>query len=182
VRITPDEYGDGLLLYGDLVNETGTSQEPLFVNATFYDGEGQIVADDTDAYGYWPVLVLAPGGRTPFELIVEGIQSAANYELSVDAQPSGEVPRRDFEFSDLHEFEDEYGYCIGGTLRNPGSQLGDYLLVVATLYDDQGRVINFDEYYAAPEYVVGDQVEEFEVCPETYEKGIARYDLQAWGR
>lgn len=182
VRIYTDQYDDSLLLYGDLINNAGASQELWYLTGTFYDAQGQVIADEGSAYGYWPVEVIPPGGHVPFELIVEGIQSAAGFDLSVEAQPSSATPRQDFEFSDLYQLDEGYGYCIGGTLRNPGSKLQDYLTVVAVLYDGQDKVISFGEYYADPEYVVGDQTEEFEVCVDPHDQDVARYELRAWGQ
>jgi hypothetical protein len=60
--------------------------------------------------------------------------------------------------------------------------LRDDLVVVAVLYDSQDRVISFGEYYMDPEYVVGDQTEEFEICVDSYDQDVARYELRAWGQ
>jgi hypothetical protein len=179
VRVYTDQYEGGLLLYGDLLNDTGSSQEVWYLTGTFYDAQGQVIADEGNAYGYCPVDVISSGGRVPFDLTVEGIQSAADFDLSVEAEPSSAAPRQDFEFSDLDQLDEGYGYCIGGTLQNPGSELQDYLVVVAVVYDNQDRVISFDSYYTDPEYVVGDQTEEFEICVDSYDQDVARYELRA---
>ena len=177
-----DAYEGGLLVYGDLVNNTGASQEIFDIVGTFYDVQGQVVADETSTYSYWPVLVIPPGGRMPFELTVEGTRSADTYDLRVDAEPSGEVPRQDFEFFDLYQRDEGYGYCIGGTLRNPGVELQDDLVVVGALYDAQDTVIGFGEYYPYFEGLVGDQTEDFEVCADRFNQEVARYELRAWGQ
>lgn len=182
LRVCTDQYEGGLWLYGDLINNTGVYQELFFITGTFYNAQGQAIADEGNAYGYSPALVIPPGERVPFELTVEGVQSAANFDLRVEAQPSSQVPRQDFEFSDLDQLDEGYGYCIGGTLRNPGSELQDYLVVVAVLYDGQDRVIGFGEHRADPKSVVGDETEEFEICVDPHDQDVARYELRAWGQ
>jgi hypothetical protein len=169
-------------MYGDVFNQTGVAQEITFVTGTFYDAQGQVIADEGSAYGYAPILVLPPGGRAPFELIVEGIQNAASFDLRVDAQPSSQPVRHDFEFSGEDQQVDEYGYCVGGSIRNPGAPVQDDLVILAVLYDDQDRVISFGEYYPDYENLVGDQSEDFEVCMDTYGRTVARYELVGWGQ
>jgi hypothetical protein len=182
VRVHTDQDENNLRVYGNFINATGTSQELLFITGTFYDAQGQVIADEESTYDYWSVPVIPPGGRMPFELTVEGIQSAANFDLRVEAEPSNENPRQDFEFSDLYEDAAEGLYCVGGTLRNPGDRLQDYLLIVAILYDSQDRVINFNDRYADPEYAAGDDPQDFEVCVDTLSQEVTRYELQAWGQ
>jgi hypothetical protein len=177
-----NQYEGGLLMYGEISNKTGVAQEITFITGTFYDAQGQVIADEGSAYGYSPVLVLPAGGQAPFELIVDGVQSAASFDLTVDAQTSSQVARQDFEFSDEYQKNDEYGYCIGGSVRNPGAPLQDDLVILAVLYDDQDRVIGFGEYYPDYENLVGDQSEDFEVCVDAYGQTVARYELQAWGQ
>jgi hypothetical protein len=182
VRVYADQEDDSLQLYGNFSNNTGTSQELFYITGTFYDAQGQVIADEESTYDYWSVPVIPPGGRAPFELTVEGIQNAANFDLRVEAEPSSENPRQDFEFSDLYEDPGEDFYCVGGTIRNPGDQLQDYLLIVVVLYDNQDRVIYFSDYYANPEYATGDEPQDFEVCVDTLSQEVARYELQAWGQ
>jgi hypothetical protein len=177
-----DQDENNLRVYGNFINGTGTSQELLFITGTFYDTQGQVIAGEESTYDYWSVPVIPPGGRMPFELTVEGIQSAANFDLRVEAEPSNENLRQDFEFLNLYEDAAEGLYCVGGTLRNPGDRLQDYLLIVAILYDSQDRVINFSDRYADPEYAAGDDPQDFEVCVDTLSQEVARYELQAWGQ
>lgn len=171
-----------MLLFGDLINNTGFSQELFDIVGQFYDVNGQVVADESSTYGYWPIFVIPADGRMPFELTVEGIRDAANYDLRVDSEPSGEVPRQDFEFFDLYELNEDYGYCVGGRIRNPGGALEDDMVVVAVLYDAQDTIVGFGEYYPYFEELVGDQTEEFEICADTYSQQVARYELRAWGQ
>ena len=68
-----------------------------------------------------------------------------------------------------------------GRLRNLGDQINAYLLVVAVLYDDQDRVINYsDDYQRFPDGPASDTTG-FDVCVNPLEQNVARYELRAWG-
>jgi hypothetical protein len=182
VRIYADQEDDSLQLYGNFTNNTGTSQELFYITGTFYDAQGQVIADEESTYDYWSAPVIPAGGRAPFELTVDGIQNAANFDLRVEAEPSNENPRQDFEFSDLYEDPGGDFYCVGGTIRNPGDRLQEYLLIVVVLYDNQDQVVYFSDYYADPDYATGNEPQDFEVCVDTLSQEVTRYELQAWGQ
>ena len=180
VRVSTDDGGN-LLLHGDAINNAGSSQEIVSITGLFYDAQGRVTADANMILEYWPLIdTIPPGGRVPFELTVVGIQSAANFYLSVEAEPSDETPRQDFEFSDLKQSNEAGNYCVTGKLRNPGDALQSYLVIVVVLYDDQDNVINFGDY---GEFDVGagggDQT--FEICIDPLNQDVARYELRAWG-
>jgi hypothetical protein len=172
-----------LVVHGDMLNQTGSSQELARVAGTFYDGQGQVIAGPDDGYDSWPAPVVPPGGRMPFELSLPGIQSAADFDLEVVSQATSETPRQDFEFVGLSTSTQAGAYCVVGKLRNPGSKLSHYLVIAAALYDSQDRVINFDSLEVpTPGLVVGDVALSFSVCVDTLNQAVTRYQVQAWGR
>jgi hypothetical protein len=179
VRSYPDPYGGGLLLYGDLVNDTGTTQELVFVSGTFYDASGQVIADAGSTSDYWPVDIIPPGGRLPFELTVLDIEQAAAYDLTLEAQPSDRTPHQDFEFANLDQWREEESYCLAGELQNLGAPLQEYVVIVAVLFDSQDRVLKFGEYYESGPV---DQSLEFEICIDLINQDVARHELRAWGQ
>ncbi len=183
MRIDADQYDKGLLLYGTLINNTETAQELEFVTGTFYDAQGQIIAGEANTDAYWPAYAVAPGGGSmPFELLVTGINSAADFDLSLEAISSSEIPRQDFEITDLDQRHDVDDYCVAGTLRNPGSELQDYLVIAVVLYDNRDNVVNFgDEQAPDPRQVVGEQTYNFEICLGPPNQEVVRYELEAWG-
>lgn len=183
VRLYPDSSSGGLLVTGNITNNTGSAQELSYVTGIFYDAQGQIIADLGDVNDNWPSEVIPPGGRMPFALSVIGIQSADSYNLSVGAASSSETPRQDFEFSAISQQSRQNAYCVAATLRNPGNELQDYLVIAAVLYDGENKVINFADYIAStPIGIVGDDTLDFEICVGLPNDGAARYELIAWGR
>ncbi len=182
VRLYPDQNEDGLLMYGDMINNTGTTQGLAYVTGTFYDAQGQVIAGEDRTFDYWPVEAVPPTGQVPFELTVDGIQNAAKFDLSVKAEPISDTPRQDFEFLDVNQRDEDGAYCLEGKLRNPGDELQDYLVIVAVLYDNQDTMINFSDYTEfGPTEVRGDQTLDFEICADTLNQPVARYELRAWG-
>lgn len=181
VQVTPKQDGSGLLVHGNLLNNTGNAQELALVTGTFYDEQGQVVADGNTT-DYWPVAGIPQGGQVPFELVVPGLTSVANFDLRVDAQPGGTIPRQDFEFFDLNAANTGEDYCVGGKLRNPGEKLASYLVIVAVIYDEQGNVINYyDLYNQSPQDLVGDQTTDFEICVNPLNQQVAHFESLAWG-
>jgi hypothetical protein len=181
VRTSPAPDGNGLFLYGDMVNNTGSSQTLQFISATFYDAQGQIIspADITD---YWPTEAVPPGGQIPFELNVAGVPGNAGFDLNVEALPSDQTPRQDFEFSDLNQSGQDGDYCLSGSLRDQGSELQEYLVIVAVLYDPQNNVINFGDYFESdPGGETDEHTLDFELCVDSLGQNVARHELRAWG-
>jgi hypothetical protein len=182
VRTYADEYEGGLLLYGDMINNSGVAQKVAFITGAFYDAQGQLIAGQDSTIEHWPVDVIPPGGRVPFELAVNGIQATANYKLWANSEATGQTPYQDFNFSEVEQWQEEDVYCLTGQLQKPVGELQEYLVIVATLYDGQGNVVNFsDRYESNPQAVVDGDTLEFEICVDPPYQDVARYELRAWG-
>lgn len=182
VRSDTTLYQNGMLVYGNLVNHSATAQEVERVSATFFDAQGNQIGQGNHIQAYWPGYSVPPGGGMPFQLLVNGLNGAANFDLNLGASLSSSTPRDDFEFSGVKQSYQNNSYCVDGYLRNSGSQLQEYLIVTAVLYDQRDNVINFqDEQVYNPARVVGDQKYHFKICVAPPYDDAARYDLQAWG-
>jgi hypothetical protein len=197
--VAPIEQGDGwsfvnlqtypapnesdFLLNGEMVNDTGVAQEVGYITGIFYDGQGQVIADEDNIFDDWPIDIVPAGGRVPFKLTVRGIQEAANFEMRVAADPNDEPPHQDFEFLAVNISSEAEAYCITGRLQNLGSGLEEYLVTIATLFNNQGQVISFGAYYEpGVSNIVDAATSNFDVCVDDLKQTVARYELQAWGR
>jgi len=179
----PDPDETRLLLFGEMVNNTGQAQEISAVTGTFYDAGGNVIADDAEVLDFWPVVVIPAGERAAFELEVDGIQSAASYKLTIDALPSDEPPRQNFDFSDVAQTNEADAYCVSGKLTNPGDVLQDYLIIVATMYDTQGKVVNYaSDSKINMTWLTGSRSLTFKLCAPPPNQNVARYEVRAWGR
>lgn len=183
VRTFTNEDDDWVVLYGNMVNNTGSAQEITYINGVFFDSSGQVIADYDDPLDYWPVEVVAPGDWLPFELTVYDVTSVARFDLEVFSRPNGQTPRYNFELSDLKPSNDDGEYCVSGKLRNPGGQLNEYLVVGLVLYNGQNNVVSFGtDEASSPEEVTGANALEFEACVDTLDQNVGRYEVRAWGR
>lgn len=179
--MSPDPYDNGLLLHGDVINNTGSGQDLVSITGIFFDTEGQVIGDANTA-AYWPIATVPQGGRLPFELVIMGLQSVANFELKVKAEPSADTLHQEFEFLEVNSSTGAGDYCLVGKLHDLSGTLESYLIVVAVLYDDQEQVINYsDDYKPLPNGLMGGQTTDFEVCVDPLNQAVARYELQAWG-
>lgn len=182
IQAAYDQEEEGVIMHGDIINNTGTSQVISYLTGTLFDGQTQITASVDDAAVYWPLEIVPPGGQVPFELIAYDIQSVADFNLSVISEPSSDTPRQDFEFLELDPSSKAEYYCVRGKLWNQGNPLLDHLLILAILYDDQNNIINFGTFEeSSPEYVLGEEALNFEVCTDSYNHQIARHELRAVG-
>ncbi len=183
VQAIADQDQEMVIVYGDMVNNTGSSQELSRVTGTFYDDQGQVIAGPDATDDRWPVQVVPPEGRMPFEVTVYEIQSVADFDLEVVSQPTGDTPRQDFEFFNLDTSSRTGAYCVVGRLRNPGGRLSHYLVIGAALYNNEDKVINFDSVEVPnPGLVVGDSTLGFSTCIETHNRDVVNYTLEAWGQ
>lgn len=182
IQLYPNPEKEQLLVYGNFTNNTEVAQEIINITGTFLDAQGQVIATTGSADAYWPGFVISPNGTMPFELKVHSIDHADSFSFAVEATPSSEAPREDFEFSDTEPQTRAGKYCVKGKLRNPGSNLQDYLTLTAVLYNEQGNVVNFGYYY---HYYLGEGVTDdsmkFELCANSFGQNVARYRLLAWG-
>ena len=181
IQVYTDQYEGGLLLYGNVTNSTGTPQELFSIGGDFYDAQGQVIAGPEDSFSYWPGFVLPAGGSMPFELVVDEANSPANFELTTEAEPSNETPRQDFDFAEVNQWTEDETYCISGKLRNPVGALDEYLVIAMILYDAEEKVINFSDYGEFGSGI-GEDGQDFEICIDPPNHGVARYELRAWGR
>lgn len=181
VRLVSDPVAGGVLLYGDVINQSDSPQELQRVTATFVDAQGQVIAGEDNTTDYAPIQIIPTRGQVPFELSVQDIQAAADFDLRAEAQPSSSTPRQDFELTTTSQVSDEFGLCFEGTVRNPGANLAEYAVVAVVLYDAQNNVISFGDTYLEPEALASGQTAAFELCADSFSQPISSYKLQAWG-
>lgn len=179
IRSYSDQYAGGVILYGLLVNNTGSPQRVSYLTGTFYDGQGQIIADQLDTVEYWPIDIVPSGEGIPFELAVNGLNNAADFELWAKSEISSQSPSLDFNITGIDQWGEDELYCLAGEVENSGNQVDDHIAVVATLYDADGNVVNFGEdYIAEPD---DEELLEFEICIDQPNANVSRHELKAWG-
>jgi hypothetical protein len=173
---------EALLLVGELVNGTGAPQQAIAISGAFYDVQGEVAVDTLDVVSYVPIDPVPADAHVPFELQVSGSPGIARFDLRAMSEPASDAPRQDFQFSGVEQWvDDRIGYCMRGQVENQGPALQEYLIVLAIVYDDQGSVVNFGEYYPDIPPGGGAQSSTFEMCLGPFDRQISRYELRAFG-
>lgn len=182
VKLRPDPDGRDLLILGNLINNTGTSQILDTIDGLFYDGHGQPIDNIFYTLDY-PINEVPQGGQIPFQIQLKDQPNAADFELQVMAESGGDTPRQDFEFLEINASPQGDDYCLAGKVRNPGGELANYLLVAAVLYDGENKVINYnyDYFDEALLALVGEQTHDVALCVDPLQQEVARYEFEAWG-
>lgn len=171
------------VVVGELINKTGAPQQAVDISGIFYNAKDQVIQDEIDTLSYVPADVVPVGAHIPFELVIESTQSIYRLDLVARSAPATASPRQDFKFANVSQWTDELNtYCLDGEVQNTGLPLGDYLVVMAIAYNEQGNVVSFGEYSPVlPNVVVGDQISPFEMCIDPLNQNIARHELRALG-
>jgi hypothetical protein len=181
VRLQPAPDLGGLLVYGEAINDSGGPQRILGLQGIFYDAQGGEIAPE-EISEYWPIETVPQGWRMPFELTLIGPPAIDRLDLQLITEASDEPLRSDLELSQLEGAEQSGEYCVQGQVRNPGSPLEAYLMVVTVLYDADDGVINYGVgYQPASAELTGDATAVVSACADTMGLPVARYEMRAWG-
>jgi hypothetical protein len=182
LRLQSDDVGNTLTVYGDAVNNSSSTRTINRIYGTFYDENGNVIADPSKTIDIYPMDIVPSNGRVPFQLVVQGIRNAASYTLNIDTGDAQPTPRQDFDISNVSQYYDSGDYCLLGTVRNPGADLSDYLFIVSVLFDAQNAIVNLsDSFDADLGELAGGKPVNFEVCASPLNQTVARYELRVWG-
>jgi len=173
---------EGLLLMGELVNNTGAPQQVIDISGAFYDAQGEDTVNSLNVVSYVPVDPVPVDAHIPFYLQVDGRRDIDHFDLNALSEPASDPPRQDFQFSGVEQWvDDDTGYCLRGQVDNQGPPVQEYLIVVAIGYDDQGSVVNFGEYYVDTLPGSDGQSSPFELCLASPGRQLNRHDLRVFG-
>jgi len=113
----------------------------VLIKASFYDKAGNLI----DQFGREPALqVINAGESSPFEILYidqKTIDSVANFTLSATGQ-AAEANEKQLKILSANSRLDLFGtYFVNALARNDGQENATNAVMVATLYDKDGRVI-----------------------------------------
>ncbi len=131
--------GSNLVVVGEAINGTSAPVYNLAIIATFYDAGNQLVGA-TESMAFLPQTI--PTQRNPFRLqLANAPSSVSRYELTLRWD---EVSLATFDRATItrEEVNQTSGLLITGDLRNDHRRDLRNLVVVATLYDAGGAVVD----------------------------------------
>ena len=132
------EEGTSWRIFGQLTNETGLNQEDVLVEAIFFAADGSSTGNDWD---YVFVDIMPAGVTLPFDIIVDSSVAPAEYGFDVSGVPGETSPRDDLQVTDPQLMYAGDDLVIVGQAHNPGADLVYYAELIATLYNEQGKVV-----------------------------------------
>ncbi|MCE2498122.1 MAG: FxLYD domain-containing protein [Nitrosopumilaceae archaeon] len=155
---------DGSLhIVGEIVNDLKVPLRGASVQATIYDGDGNVVlTSDADSL----VNVIMPGMRGPFDIMLENGGQIPK-EVVGRGDSASHLPyalKLDYDFADpKRQVIDVTGseitrdrhknLIITGTVANGGEITANMISIVATIYDDTGSVAAVTRVHTEPDYL-----------------------------
>lgn len=176
-------YLDSLGYYhvvGEVQNTGDQAVNFVKVTATFYDSSDVVVATE---FTYTILDVILPDRKSPFDIILtDAVQSTKidHYSLSVTFSAASPKPLG-LEILSHSSYTDSIGWMhVVGEIKNIGSGTANYVKVIATFYDETGKVVAAEFAYSNPSDIEPGQKAPFEILlSDERAPYVASYELTA---
>ncbi len=144
---------EGVLhIVGEIANNTPVPLNQIVVTATFYDLHDKILGMMTaDSI----LETIMPGKKSPFDLIFTNniIPQIYRYSADIKYKPA-EYKTESLEILSSNAKRDMLdNFIISGTITNHDQRTANSIVVIATLYDKEGKVVAASKSYTEPEYL-----------------------------
>jgi hypothetical protein len=152
---------DGVFhIVGEIENNASVPLNQVVVTATFYDINDKVL----DTVNTNSILqTIMPGTKGPFDLIhVNNLASQIyRYSLNIAYKPT-EHKTGSLEILSSNAKHDMLdNFFISGTIINHDQRTANTIVVIATIYDKDGRVLATGKTYTEPEYLKGGGITPF---------------------
>jgi hypothetical protein len=171
-----------LYVVGEVENVGDKDIKYVQITATFYDEYNTAVDTETTYSG---LTVIPPGSRSPFQLSIideNQIQKIHNYSLVVSSYSgvTQSLPKTLMILSNSSYISVGGLLNIVGEVKNNGSGECTFTRVMATCYDDNGKVVCIDIGYTAPFDIAPGKTAPFNliIYDETQSGKVTHYALQ----
>jgi hypothetical protein len=128
-------------ILGEIRNNSNTAMRNILITISFYDKDGNLL----DTFQRVPALrVINLGESSPFEILYvdqQKVDMVANYTMSATGEET-EQKEKQLKIISSNSRLDLLGtYYINAAARNGGQETASNVIMIATLYDRDGRVI-----------------------------------------
>jgi hypothetical protein len=171
------QEGDYYTIIGEVQNTSNEPMEFVKIVATLYDGNGQVVNSN---YSYSILDSIPAGGKSPFEISTNDWQGTKSYKLQVQGE-AGDTETTHLTIPSHQSYIDGDYYTIIGEVENTSDQPMEFVKVVATLYDDAGKVVGTTSTYTLLDAILAGGKSPFELSTSHWEGGKS-YSVQVQGR
>lgn len=126
---------------GEIRNDSDSAMKNVLIMISFYDREGNLL----DEFSRVPALqVINPDESSPFEILYidqKTVNSVTNFTVSAAGQ-GAELKEKQLTITSSKSRLDLLGtYYINAAARNNGQETATNAIMIATLYDKDGRVV-----------------------------------------
>lgn len=128
-------------VYGELKNLSNKAMKNVVVTASFYDSKGKLLNQFRRSS---EVRTLNPGDVSPFEILyidTKTVNDVKNYTLSATGQQTEMKARALRIISNSSKLDLTGVYYIKGRVVNEGSEDATNSMIIATLYNKDGKVV-----------------------------------------
>ncbi len=178
-HITGGFTGDYLDIFGELQNTSNKNLKYIKLTATLYDSAGKVIET---VWTFANTDILLPGEKAPFVFMkITSQEDYKHYAVEVTScRETTEAPYRDFEFLNTSSYIDDLGYyCVKGEIKNTGTQDIDFVGVIMTCYNAEGKVISVDMTHLIAHLKAGETASfDTHAPPKQISSKIATYSLQ----
>ena len=173
---------DSLWALGEVVNLSGQPAEEIEVQISLHDAQGELLASGS---AFTQLDILAAGGRAPFAILFPSPPTSfAQYQTRIlNGVPSTYLGPRYPDLTVTEEFGewlDENTYQVRGQVQNTGRADAERVVVIVTLYDEEGHVVGARTVGIPAEVFLSGAKAPFEVTLTPFGP-VARCDVQVQG-
>lgn len=144
---------EGILhVVGEIKNNNSVPLNQIVVTATFYDIHDKILDTvTTDSI----LETIMPGQKGPFDLILTNyiIPQIYRYSLDTEYKPADHKTESLEILSSNAKRDTLDNFIISGTITNHDQRTANTIVVIATLYDKEGKVVAASKSHTASEYL-----------------------------
>jgi hypothetical protein len=163
---------------GEAVNATSAPIFRLTIAATFFNDSGQMVASQ-EGFGY--LVQTSPDQRNSFRIQVSNPSNdISRYDLALSWEEISVVTYQDLAIL-RQEVTEDGRVEVTGELQNDFDENLGSVVVVVTLYDEQGEVVDVYQNVPAATQLAPGETTSFAV-PILTDEPFATFSVQAQGR
>ena len=182
VAITNDQQyvgEDGIFhIVGEIENNSSVPLNQIVVTATLYSEDGSVLGTmSTNSI----LETLMPGQKGPFDLIVfdNTVSKIYEYSLTAKYKPTDSKTESLEILSSNAKRDMVDNFIISGTVTNHDQRTANTVVVIATLYDRDGKVVAAGRAYTEPEYLKSGSIAPFliSVTDKSQSRKVSDYSL-----
>jgi len=173
-------HDETIHIVGEIENNTLVPLNRIVVTAIFYDTNDEILdTKKTDSI----LKTIMPGKKGPFDVSFNDkiLSQIYRYSLEIEYKPATPKTESLEILSSVSKRDMLDNFIISGTITNHDQKTANSIVIIATLYDKDGRVIATGKSFTKPDYLKEGEIRPFfiSVQDKFQSRNITDYSLIA---